>query len=270
VGLDRGDARHDEVRELLAAYALGAVDVVEAGAIEAHLTACAPCRGEVRAYEAVAGTATGGVDRVWRRISATLAGRREDLDVFLAGVLDSGGVGGEGGGDRAPVRVLIVADSDAARILLAHKLGDDDRFAIVAEAATPAEVLGAGVASLPDLVLVKLRSTDRVWLDALGELASWSPRTRLIAVSGIHAEHLADVVLTPSVVRDLAAGRPPSAGVAARSGRGPGLTAAPAHGGTATPEERPGGGGAAAPRSLIHEVMRQMGIPVRTRTAHLS
>ena len=268
MGLDRGDARHDEVRDLLAAYALGAVDLVEAGAIEAHLAACPPCRSEVRAYEAVAGTATGRVERVWQRIAAALAGRREDLDVFLAGVLGSGGSGGEPDGDRAPVRVLLVADSDAARTLLAHKLDGDDRFTVVAQASTPAQVLGAGVASLPDLVLVKLQSTDRVWLDALGELASWSPRTRLIAVSGIHAEHLADVVLTPPVARDLAAGRPPSAGVAARSGRRPGLVAAPVTRGPAGSSGE-GTGAAAAPRSLIHEVMRQMGIPVRTRTGRL-
>lgn len=157
-------------------------------------------------------------------------------------------------GRSAPVRVLLAADSDTARLVLAHRLGADERFTVVGQAGTPEDVLAEGVAALPDVVLVRLSAADRVWLDALGELTAWSPRTRLVAVSGIHADHLAEVVLTPAVAGDLAEGRPPAARVAAvrpdaRAG------AAPATGG-ALP---------AAPRSLIHEVMRQMGIPVRVR-----
>jgi DNA-binding NarL/FixJ family response regulator len=260
VGEGAGAAGHDEVRELLAAYALGAVDVTEAATIEAHLAACGPCRGEVRAYEAIVGRSEDRVDRVWERISTTLAGRREDLDVFLAGVLNAGGTSGS---EHAPVRVLVAADTEPARALLVHRLQHDPRFLVVAEATTPERVLGEGVAALPDLVLVKLSSSDRRWLDALGELASWSPRTRLIAVSGLHANHLAEVVLTAPVARDLAAGRPPGAAVAAVTSRDRGLDAAPEE----TPPVVESRRGAAAPRSLIQEVMRQMGIPVRARAA---
>jgi len=37
-------AQHDELRSLLAVYALGAVDATERAAIEAHLAACRACR----------------------------------------------------------------------------------------------------------------------------------------------------------------------------------------------------------------------------------
>ena len=194
------------------------------------------------------------VARVWERVAATVAARREDLDCFLAEVLGSGG----DADDAGPVRVLVAADSEPARRVLALRLSLDERFVVVSEAASPEQVVAEGVASLPDLVVVKLTAAERVWLDALGELTAWSPRTRMVAVSGIHAEHLAQVVLTPQVARDLAAGRAPIVGVGAHT-----TGAAPA-------AVLPSGGAAhadvaAAPRSLIHEVMRQMGIPVRAR-----
>jgi hypothetical protein len=190
------------------------------------------------------------VDRIWARITATLAARREDLDCFLTQL------GADQSVDRSPVRVLVASDTEAARVLLAQRIATDDRFALVGEAARPADLLAEGVSGLPDVVVVKLATTDRAWLDALGELSAWSPRTRMLAVSGVHADHLAELVLTPAVAAGLAAARPPSAHVAAMR---PGETSA-----TASARSKPSSPTAAAPRSLIHEVMRQVGIPVRS------
>jgi anti-sigma-K factor RskA len=48
-------SNEDHVVELLAAYALGALEAGEAAQVEAHLALCAACREELRAYEAITG-----------------------------------------------------------------------------------------------------------------------------------------------------------------------------------------------------------------------
>jgi anti-sigma factor RsiW len=70
--------RHDEVEELLGAYALDAVDPEEADAVEAHLADCPRCRAEVDAHREVAAyLARGGApapEQVWSRIAAAIDG----------------------------------------------------------------------------------------------------------------------------------------------------------------------------------------------------
>jgi len=67
---------HDEVAELLGAYALDAVDPEEAVAVEVHLAACPRCTAEVAQHRAVAGLiANAGVDAptaLWDRIAARI------------------------------------------------------------------------------------------------------------------------------------------------------------------------------------------------------
>ena len=40
-------ARHTEARDLLGAFALGAVDAEEAATVQSHLTTCAECQVEI-------------------------------------------------------------------------------------------------------------------------------------------------------------------------------------------------------------------------------
>lgn len=67
---------HEQVQELLGAYALDAVDSDEAVAIEAHLSECPRCRAEVADLREVAGLLShAGADApegVWDRIAASL------------------------------------------------------------------------------------------------------------------------------------------------------------------------------------------------------
>jgi len=67
---------HDEVVELLGAYALDAVDADERAAIEAHLATCARCRAEVAEHREVAALLAheGGdaPDGLWSRIAGSL------------------------------------------------------------------------------------------------------------------------------------------------------------------------------------------------------
>ncbi len=67
---------HEEMRELLGAYALDAVTPEEARLVASHLETCPPCRQELAAYEETAaalsgagGPAPGGV---WEKISGQL------------------------------------------------------------------------------------------------------------------------------------------------------------------------------------------------------
>lgn len=54
---------NEHVTELLPAYALGALDDVEAEAIEGHLKGCATCRKELLSYEGVAGNLAYAIPR---------------------------------------------------------------------------------------------------------------------------------------------------------------------------------------------------------------
>jgi anti-sigma factor RsiW len=67
---------HDEIGELLGAYALHAVEPAEAELIEAHLATCPKCRAEVAAHGEVAtllGNSGGDApEGLWDRIASTL------------------------------------------------------------------------------------------------------------------------------------------------------------------------------------------------------
>jgi CheY-like chemotaxis protein len=246
--------RHREIQGLLAAYCLGALTIAEAVAVEEHVLDCDACRDDLTGYQSVTSGLDGAIDRTWARVSGTLAGRREDLDCFLAEVVAAGS---QREVATAPVQVLVAADTEAARQVLVSRLHGDDRFAVLGQAASPAQLLSEGVAGLPDVVVVKLASTDATWLEAIAELTAWSPRTRLVAVSGLNARHVADLVTSQPVVQSLASGRPPTATVAAVTNRSAARQ---------SPVALPGPAKDEAPRSIIHEVMRQVGIPIRGAT----
>ncbi|MGF1665334.1 MAG: anti-sigma factor domain-containing protein [Acidimicrobiia bacterium] len=68
---------HDELRELLGAYALDAVDDFERGAVERHLATCTGCRGEVDQHLAVAAMMAQAdspvPDGLWDRVRAGIS-----------------------------------------------------------------------------------------------------------------------------------------------------------------------------------------------------
>ena len=72
----RPETTHDEIQELLGAYALDAVEADEREAIEAHLPTCPRCRAEVEEHlETAALLAAGGApapEGIWDRISESL------------------------------------------------------------------------------------------------------------------------------------------------------------------------------------------------------
>jgi hypothetical protein len=76
---------HDEIAELLGAYALDAVEADERAAIEDHLSTCVRCRAEVQEHREVASLlAHGGADApdgLWDRIAGSLEAPPPQLDL---------------------------------------------------------------------------------------------------------------------------------------------------------------------------------------------
>ncbi len=69
---------HQEIQELLGAFALDAVDPAEAILVEAHLATCPRCGNEVREHREVASllayAGTSAPEGMWDRLAATLEG----------------------------------------------------------------------------------------------------------------------------------------------------------------------------------------------------
>lgn len=87
---------HDEIAELLGAYALDAVDADEAATVEAHLAVCPRCAAEVADHREVAAmlahTGAPAPEGLWSRISASLEEVPPEMDIPL-GVPDRAGPG---------------------------------------------------------------------------------------------------------------------------------------------------------------------------------
>ncbi|MCU1488073.1 MAG: hypothetical protein JWN67_4819 [Actinomycetia bacterium] len=83
---------HDEISELLGAYALDAVDPDERDEVEEHLLSCARCRAEVADHREVAALlAHSGSDAppdLWDRIAGSLEAAPPRLDLAPVGDLD--------------------------------------------------------------------------------------------------------------------------------------------------------------------------------------
>lgn len=66
------DARHDQLRTRLAAYALGALDEYECADVDDHLRSCAPCSRELLKLQATATLmmqhSAEPTDELWERI----------------------------------------------------------------------------------------------------------------------------------------------------------------------------------------------------------
>lgn len=175
---DRTDFSHDDIRSLLGAYAIHAVDDHERDAVESHLTGCVPCADEVaRLVEASA--VMGLVDleepapELWSRILTDM--RADDVasgpastaraDTPAGSAAGSGSAASKGGSatlrDVAPVIAL-----DAAREVRRHRRSRL-RLAIGSAAAAAAVVvpitasITAGGGSAPSLAALADQARDQ-------------------------------------------------------------------------------------------------------------
>lgn len=159
--------KHDEIAELLGAYALHAVDPDERALIDEHLDECPKCRAELRDHEQVATLLgnTGGdaPDGLWDRIASALEETappmRLDLPAGPAAVIPLAG-------RRRPVgRVavaLVVAAAAVIGILGVKVVDQESRIGDLHEALeSDAMVRAAGLAlSDPNAEQAQLASLD--------------------------------------------------------------------------------------------------------------
>ncbi len=152
---------HEEIQELLGAYALDALEPDEAAEVEAHLVGCPRCAAEVDAHRDVAGLLGNGGEEVpaalWDRIAEQLPARRSGSVAAeapgweaLAGRLDR--PGGEGSAlSGSPSPVAGGSMSTGAVVLRGRWPGHRwvrMATAVAAAAAVLAVVLGVQVARL--------------------------------------------------------------------------------------------------------------------------
>jgi hypothetical protein len=142
---------HDEVEELLGAYALHAVDPHERARVEAHLETCPRCRAELREHEAVAGLLgnSGGdaPDGLWDRIADALEEQPPPMRIDLPA-----GQGVVRPLRRRPLREVLAA---AAAVVAIATLGvvvvrQDDRIDDLQTAMADEGLLRAANAALTD------------------------------------------------------------------------------------------------------------------------
>ena len=115
---------HEDIQELLGAYALHAVDPDEAEVVERHLEGCPRCRAEVEGHREVAtliGNSGGGApDGLWDRIASELEDTPPPMRVDLPG---SASVVPLAQRRRAAVRPIVTATLGAAAAVAIAVLG---------------------------------------------------------------------------------------------------------------------------------------------------
>ena len=113
---------HDEIAELLGAYALHAVDPDEPALVDSHLEECPKCRAELRGHEEVAallGNSGGNApDGLWDRIASTLEEAAPPMRLVLPAGPAAVGSLASARARRRPRRIMVAALSAAAALVI--------------------------------------------------------------------------------------------------------------------------------------------------------
>jgi anti-sigma-K factor RskA len=159
---------HDEIADLLGAYALDAVDADERAAVEVHLATCARCRAEVAEHREVASLLAheGGdaPDGLWSRIAGSLEAPPPELRLQAVPPVRSA-LGAERATRRQVPRwatALLAAAAAVLVVLGVTVVRQGDRIDQLEAAATadPLEVAFQSALDDPSTQLVELSSPD--------------------------------------------------------------------------------------------------------------
>ena len=165
---------HDEITELLGAYALDAVEEDERTEVRAHLATCARCRAEVQEHLEVASLlAHEGADApvgVWERIAGSLEEAPPGLRLVAApdapDAPSAVPVAAVPAGRRRPRRALVAGAVAAAAAVVVAVLGaqvvrQDDRIDELESAlADPLQSAFAAALADPQAEVLELASSD--------------------------------------------------------------------------------------------------------------
>ena len=95
-----------------------------------------------------------------------------------------------------PIRVLLADDASAYRTLLRVALEEDGRFAVVGEASDGAEAVQLSSDKRPDVLLLDLAMPVMDGLQAIPEVRSRSPQTKIVVLSGFSRGRLGEEVVS--------------------------------------------------------------------------
>ena len=159
---------HEEVTDLLGAYALDALDPPEHQAVERHVEGCPACRREVAEHREVAGLLTPGWGAppaaVWARIAASLEETPPPLDMAPVIAMKPRQAAGTRGGSARPRRgfgagiaaMVAVAAVAVIGFLGVQAVNDREELDYAAELAQSVDAVRAD----PGARTVQLASTD--------------------------------------------------------------------------------------------------------------
>lgn len=92
----------------------------------------------------------------------------------------------------APIRVLLVDDSELVRAGLRALLSADPRLALVGEAGTVAEAVAASAKLGPDVILLDIRLPDGTGFDACRRILQQQPDVRVLVLTSVVDENMVD------------------------------------------------------------------------------
>ncbi len=94
-----------------------------------------------------------------------------------------------------PIRVVVADDTYAIRAAVRATLELDGRFEVVGEASNGAEAVQLSLSLKPEAICLDLAMPVMDGLQALPEIRSGSPNTRIVVLSGFDAADMSDEVL---------------------------------------------------------------------------
>lgn len=176
--------KHEQIEELLGAYALDAVDADEADAVERHLLECPRCRAEVAAHREVAATlaytGTSAPEGVWDRIAGALEEPAPAAERVLPAV--AGSVAGQAAGEAGPGGVVSMAGSAAARRRGWSRSAATALVGVAAVALVVIGVLSAQLVRQDDRLDRLASAVNEQGLDAAAVAAALAPDGRKVAL----------------------------------------------------------------------------------------
>jgi hypothetical protein len=189
---------HEEIQELLGAYALDAVEPEDAAEIERHLAVCPRCRAEVADHREVAGfLGYAGADAppgLWDRIQVNLSEPPPALRLTRVGT-DAGSPAGAGAGAGAAAG----ADGGLAEVVpLGRRAISFRAFATMAAvAAVVAGILGVQVIRLDNRTNGLTRNAGVSTVAAAYTAAAANPGARRVSMTSADGTSRVDAVILP-------------------------------------------------------------------------